>query len=264
MLCGIEPGAAVKALGFDHESIAFPMSYGFPHPAGFEIVRQLPGEPVRAYVADQLAVESAGVFHTQQVRHDPPWPRLAAQLGPDPIRVFVADPHHLPDVLEAVKALRALASPLLTEGVGRIGIADDEAGAGDEEPEVHARSEAVVVRDSLEVLRKIDRLLAELDQAPLTILIEATVLSVRLDESTLPGVDLDQTDAYIEEGVLVVQGQRILPPELRRARIHRMELPQGRFERRLPLPRGHYDNVRRASQHGCLLVSLHKVRGGSR
>ncbi|WP_250890385.1 Hsp20/alpha crystallin family protein [Sphingobium nicotianae] len=80
----------------------------------------------------------------------------------------------------------------------------------------------------------------------------------------LPGVDLDQTDAYIEEGVLVVQGQRILPPELRHARIHRLELPQGRFERRLPLPRGHYDNVRRSSAHGCLLVTLHKVNGGQR
>jgi HSP20 family protein len=80
----------------------------------------------------------------------------------------------------------------------------------------------------------------------------------------LPGVDLDQTDAFIEEGVLVVQGHRVLPPELRTARIHRMELPQGRFERRLPLPRGQYNNVRRSSQHGCLLVTLHKANGGQR
>ncbi|MBN8829905.1 MAG: Hsp20/alpha crystallin family protein [Sphingomonadales bacterium] len=80
----------------------------------------------------------------------------------------------------------------------------------------------------------------------------------------LPGVDLDQTDAYIEDGVLVVRGHRILPPELRHARVHRLELPQGRFERRLPLPGGHYDNVRRSSAHGCLLVTLRKVQGGAR
>jgi HSP20 family molecular chaperone IbpA len=80
----------------------------------------------------------------------------------------------------------------------------------------------------------------------------------------LPGVDLDQTDAYIEEGVLIVRGHRILQPELRHARVHRLELPQGRFERRLPLPSGHYDNVRRSSAHGCLLVTLHKVQGGAR
>jgi len=80
----------------------------------------------------------------------------------------------------------------------------------------------------------------------------------------LPGVDLDQTEAFIEEGVLVVRGSRILPPELRTATIHRLELPQGRFERRLALPAGRYDAVRRSSAHGCLLVTLHKVNGGSR
>lgn len=80
----------------------------------------------------------------------------------------------------------------------------------------------------------------------------------------LPGVDLDQTEAFIEEGVLVVRGYRILPPELRTATIHRLELPQGRFERRLALPAGRYDAVRRSSAHGCLLVTLHKVNGGPR
>jgi HSP20 family molecular chaperone IbpA len=80
----------------------------------------------------------------------------------------------------------------------------------------------------------------------------------------LPGVDLDKTEAAIEEGVLVVSGQRILPAEVRTAIIHRLELPQGRFERRLPLPGGRYDGVRRSSAHGCLLVTLHKAQGGPR
>ena len=80
----------------------------------------------------------------------------------------------------------------------------------------------------------------------------------------LPGVDLDHTEAVIEDGVLVVSGQRILPAEVRTARIHRLELPQGRFERRLPLPAGRFEAVRRASAHGCLLVTLHKAQGGPR
>ena len=75
----------------------------------------------------------------------------------------------------------------------------------------------------------------------------------------LPGVDLEQTEAVIEDGVLVVRGYRILPAELRVAKIHRLELPQGRFERRLPLPAGRYDSVRRTSEHGCLLVTLRKA-----
>ncbi|MDX3909827.1 MAG: Hsp20/alpha crystallin family protein [Sphingobium sp.] len=81
----------------------------------------------------------------------------------------------------------------------------------------------------------------------------------------LPGVDVEQTEAIIEDGMLVVRGRRILPAELRTARIHRLELPQGRFERRLPLPAGRYDAVHRSSVNGCLLVTLHKAsRGGAR
>ena len=56
----------------------------------------------------------------------------------------------------------------------------------------------------------------------------------------LPGVDPDRVEALIEDGQLVVRGRRLLPPELRRAVIHRLELPQGRFERRIPLPAGRY------------------------
>lgn len=78
----------------------------------------------------------------------------------------------------------------------------------------------------------------------------------------LPGVDPEQTDVRIESGTLVVRGQRILPQELRTARIHRLELPQGVFERRLPLPAGHYEDVHRSSVNGCLLVSLQKASGG--
>lgn len=75
----------------------------------------------------------------------------------------------------------------------------------------------------------------------------------------LPGVDLDKTEAVIEDGILVVRGARILPMALRTAKIHRLELPQGRFERRLPLPPGRYGTVRRSSEHGCLLVTLRKA-----
>ena len=75
----------------------------------------------------------------------------------------------------------------------------------------------------------------------------------------LPGVDLELVDATIEDGALHIVGQRILPPELRTAVIHRLELPQGRFERRLPLPPGRYDAVRRMEVNGCLLVGLRKA-----
>ena len=52
----------------------------------------------------------------------------------------------------------------------------------------------------------------------------------------LPGVDVDGAQVAIEDGDLVIAGKRILPPELRTATIHRLELPQGQFFRRLRLP----------------------------
>ena len=79
----------------------------------------------------------------------------------------------------------------------------------------------------------------------------------------LPGVEPDRVEAAVEGGDLVVAGTRVLPPELRTAVIHRLELPQGRFERRVRLPAGRYSAVRRSEVNGCLLITLQKL-GSSR
>jgi HSP20 family protein len=73
----------------------------------------------------------------------------------------------------------------------------------------------------------------------------------------LPGVDPEQVEAIIENGTLVISGHRVLPPELRSARIHRLELPQGRFERRIVLPTGRYA-VSRIAVNGCIVLRLLK------
>lgn len=75
----------------------------------------------------------------------------------------------------------------------------------------------------------------------------------------LPGVDIDNAQAVIEDGDLVIAGTRVLPAELRTAIIHRLELPQGSFYRRLRLPPGRYAGVRRAAAAGCLVITLQKV-----
>src|SRR5262252_10996393 len=74
----------------------------------------------------------------------------------------------------------------------------------------------------------------------------------------LLGVDPARVEAAIEGADLVVSGARVLPPELQTAVIHRLELPQGRFERRVPLPAGRYGAVRRSMLHGCILITLEK------
>ncbi|MGA8651368.1 MAG: Hsp20/alpha crystallin family protein [Xanthobacteraceae bacterium] len=75
----------------------------------------------------------------------------------------------------------------------------------------------------------------------------------------LPGVDPESVEAVIDDGELVIGGARSYPPALRTAVIHRLELPQGRFYRRLRLPAGRYSGVRRAVVDGCLVITLQKA-----
>ena len=75
----------------------------------------------------------------------------------------------------------------------------------------------------------------------------------------LPGVEPERVEAAIDDGDLVVAGSRVLPAALRTAVIHRLELPQGRFERRVRLPAGRYAAVGKAMVNGCLLVTLKKA-----
>jgi HSP20 family protein len=75
----------------------------------------------------------------------------------------------------------------------------------------------------------------------------------------LPGVAAERVEAVIDDGDLVIVGVRVFPPELQTAVIHRLELPQGRFERRVRLPAGRYSDVSRTSVDGCLLIKLDKA-----
>lgn len=75
----------------------------------------------------------------------------------------------------------------------------------------------------------------------------------------LPGVDPQKVQLVIRNGMLGIAGERVLPPQLRTARIHRLELPQGRFERQIPLPAGRYDQPRTAVTNGCLVIELRKA-----
>ncbi|MCC6918688.1 MAG: Hsp20/alpha crystallin family protein [Alphaproteobacteria bacterium] len=75
----------------------------------------------------------------------------------------------------------------------------------------------------------------------------------------LPGVSPEHVDASIHGAELVLSGTRVLPAELARAQIHRMELPQGRFLRRIALPPGRYTDVSRKSADGCLVITLEKA-----
>jgi HSP20 family protein len=74
----------------------------------------------------------------------------------------------------------------------------------------------------------------------------------------LPGVELGEVEAAVEGGDLLFSGTRSFPAEMQTAVIHRLELPQGRFERRVRLPAGRYSAIHRSALNGCLLITLHK------
>ncbi len=74
----------------------------------------------------------------------------------------------------------------------------------------------------------------------------------------LPGVGADQLEIAVADGMVVVAGERRLPVEAR-AVIHSLEIPHGRFERRIPLPAGHYRLDSRELADGCLVIGLGKL-----
>lgn len=80
-----------------------------------------------------------------------------------------------------------------------------------------------------------------------------------LIEIALPGVAPQQVTTAVEDGALVVTGERKLPATAEPAVIRRLELPYGRFERRIPLAAGRYELVRRELVNGCLMLSLRKT-----
>ena len=75
----------------------------------------------------------------------------------------------------------------------------------------------------------------------------------------LPGVPAERIETRVESGVLVVRGERPAPAVMRRAQLHRLEIPVGRFERRLELPPGRYSPARPEVRDGCLVLQLKKL-----
>jgi HSP20 family protein len=76
--------------------------------------------------------------------------------------------------------------------------------------------------------------------------------------AALPGVHANQIDVAIAAGSVIIAGERSLPVESR-AIIHRLEIPHGRFERRIALPAGRYEVERRDLADGCLILGLRKL-----
>jgi HSP20 family molecular chaperone IbpA len=74
--------------------------------------------------------------------------------------------------------------------------------------------------------------------------------------AALPGVVPEHIEASIDADELTIAGSRPLPAAMRGATIHRLEIPYGRFERRVQLPAGRFELARSELVSGCLVLSL--------
>ncbi|HXF07642.1 MAG TPA: Hsp20/alpha crystallin family protein [Candidatus Acidoferrales bacterium] len=77
-----------------------------------------------------------------------------------------------------------------------------------------------------------------------------------LIQAALPGVRADEIQVVLEGGAIHISGERVLPPEARRGRIHRLEIPFGRFERQIVLPSGTWVVQPIQIVDGCLSIRL--------
>jgi HSP20 family protein len=74
----------------------------------------------------------------------------------------------------------------------------------------------------------------------------------------LPGVETDDIEVSAQADVVLVAGVRRSPAVARGAAVHRLEIPYGRFERRIRLPAPRWELGETTLANGCLLLSLTK------
>ena len=75
----------------------------------------------------------------------------------------------------------------------------------------------------------------------------------------LPGVSPEALTVNLEDGLLSVSGRRPMPEVFRKTTVHRLEIPYGTFERRLPLPPGDYRLGQVQMPHGCAVIQVSKA-----
>ena len=75
----------------------------------------------------------------------------------------------------------------------------------------------------------------------------------------LPGVEPGQVEIAIEADALVIRGERRVPSAGNQPMIRRLEIPRGRFERRIELPAIRLEITRKELSHGCLWLNLIKA-----
>lgn len=119
--------------------------------------------------------------------------------------------------------------------------------------------EALQLLDQAERLQKAFFRPAESEESwepPIDIVETAEALFVHV---ALPGVSGEAIVVGLESGALTVSAVRGFPVTARGARLHRVEIPYGRFFRRIPLPVPSLEPAGRSFIDGCLTLAFRKI-----
>jgi HSP20 family molecular chaperone IbpA len=76
--------------------------------------------------------------------------------------------------------------------------------------------------------------------------------------AALPGVEPKRVEVVIDGSTVIIAGDRGIPPQCQMSTVHRLEIPHGRFERRVDLPPGRFEAGAWELIHGCLFLPLKK------
>jgi len=79
--------------------------------------------------------------------------------------------------------------------------------------------------------------------------------------TALPGVAAEHVLVEVRGNVLTIAGERRVPTPAQSGVLHRLEIPHGRFERRLRMPFPRLRLARHELLDGCLYLQLRKLRG---
>jgi HSP20 family protein len=123
---------------------------------------------------------------------------------------------------------------------------------------------ASLFEEAFEMLREADRMHRQFFtvalgrgapcwEPPVDIVEDERALVVRV---ALPGVEAGNVEVSTDGVRLHVVGARTLAAG---TAIHRLEIPYGRFERAIDLPRGRYEIGSRNFVNGCLVLTLHRI-----
>lgn len=76
----------------------------------------------------------------------------------------------------------------------------------------------------------------------------------------LPGVPPDRFEVTLEQQAVLVSGERSFGANFPSGSILRMEIPYGRFERRIQLPYGTFQLGEVILENGCLRLTLERMK----